>query len=93
LVLKRSFCGSVFFVYGLDFRGLCMGLLKINGKEEMFSDNKMPATITDLLRRLGVDSTTVVAELEGQIIERKNFSTTPLLAGQTIELVRFVPGG
>jgi thiamine biosynthesis protein ThiS len=70
-----------------------MGLLKINGKEQTFPDNKMPATVADLLRHLGVDSTTVVAELEGQIVERKNFSITPLHAEQTIELVRFVPGG
>ncbi|MGD0571434.1 MAG: sulfur carrier protein ThiS [Sedimentisphaerales bacterium] len=70
-----------------------MGLLKINGKEQIFPDSKMPATIADLLRQLGVDSTTVVAELQGQIIERKNFPTTPLHAGQNIELVRFVPGG
>ena len=70
-----------------------MSLLKINGKEREFADSKMPATMADLLRQLGVDSTTVVAELEGQIIERKNFSTTPLHAGQTVELVRFVPGG
>lgn len=93
MILKRSFRGSVFFVYGLDLRGLCMGLLKINGKEQIFPDNKMPATVADLLRQLGVDSTTIVAELQGKIIERKNFSTTPLHAGQTIELVRFVPGG
>jgi sulfur carrier protein len=70
-----------------------MGLLKINGKEQIFPDNKMPATIADLLRQLGVNSTTVVAEIEGQIIERKNFSTTPLHADQNIELIRFVPGG
>jgi thiamine biosynthesis protein ThiS len=70
-----------------------MGLLKINGKEEIFPDNKMPATIADLLRHLGVDSTTVVAELEGQIIERAKFSTTNLRDGHSIELVRFVPGG
>jgi thiamine biosynthesis protein ThiS len=70
-----------------------MGLLKINGKEQTFPDNKMPATVADLLRHLGVDSTTVVAELDGQIIERKNFATTTLSAGQNIELIRFVPGG
>ena len=70
-----------------------MGLLKINGKEQMFPEGKMPATIAELLSSLGVNSTTVVAELDGQIIERKNFSTTPLRDGQTIELVRFVPGG
>ena len=70
-----------------------MGLLKVNGKEKIFPDNKMPATVADLLRCLGVDSTTVVAELEGQIIERAKFSTTNLRDGQSIELVRFVPGG
>jgi thiamine biosynthesis protein ThiS len=70
-----------------------MSLLKINGKEHEFADGKMPATIADLLSSLSVDSTAVVAELEGQIIERKNFSTTPLRTGQNIELIRFVPGG
>jgi thiamine biosynthesis protein ThiS len=70
-----------------------MGFLKINGKEEIFPDNKLPATIADLLRHLGVDSATVVAELDGQIIERVKFSTINLHDGQSIELVRFVPGG
>jgi sulfur carrier protein len=70
-----------------------MGFLKINGKEQMFPEGKMPATVADLLRHLGVDSTTVVAELDGQIIERKNFASATLSAGQNIELVRFVPGG
>ena len=70
-----------------------MGLLKINGKEQEFADNKMPATVADLLRQLGVDSTTVVAELQGQIIERKNFSTTPLHAGQTYRTRQIRPGG
>jgi thiamine biosynthesis protein ThiS len=70
-----------------------MGVLKINGKEKTFPEKRMPATIADLLTILGVDSATVVAELDGQIIERASFSTTPLRNGQTIELVRFVPGG
>ena len=70
-----------------------MGLLKVNGKEQAFSDEKMPSTVAELLRQLGVDSTTVVAEVDGQIIERKQFLTTPVHAGQAIELVRFVPGG
>jgi thiamine biosynthesis protein ThiS len=70
-----------------------MSILKINGKDKSFADNSMPATLTDLLRHLAIDSATVVAELDGQIIERAKFSTTNLRAGQTIELVRFVPGG
>ncbi len=70
-----------------------MDVLKINGKEHKFADGKMPATIAELLSSLGVDSATVVAELEGQIIERAKFSTIALHAGHSIELVRFVPGG
>jgi len=68
-------------------------VLKINGGEKSFPDDKMPATLADLLSILGVDSATVVAELDGQIIERANFPATHLRAGQNIELVRFVPGG
>jgi thiamine biosynthesis protein ThiS len=70
-----------------------MGVLKINGEEKPFADDKMPATLMALLSILGVDSATVVAELDGQIIERVNFADTPLKDGQSIELVRFVPGG
>ena len=70
-----------------------MSVLKINGKDKKFEDDKMPATLTDLLRLMKVDSATVVAELDGQIIERANFATTPLKDGQTLELVRFIPGG
>jgi thiamine biosynthesis protein ThiS len=70
-----------------------MGMLKISGRETTFADGDMPATIADLLERLGVDAATVVAEIDGSIIERASFASTQLQAGQTIELVRFVPGG
>jgi sulfur carrier protein len=70
-----------------------MSVLKINGKDKSFEDDKTPATLADLLQHLRVDSATVVAELDGQIIERANFAATFLKNGQSIELVRFVPGG
>ncbi len=70
-----------------------MSVLKVNGQKNTFPEGKMPATIKDLLLSLGVDSAAVVAELDGQIIERANFATTTLHDGQSIELVRFVPGG
>ncbi len=70
-----------------------MGTLKINGKEETFADDKTPVTIADLLQELGVDAATVVAELDGQIVEKANFSDMSLHDGQRIELIRFVPGG
>lgn len=72
---------------------LNMNVLKINGKDKQFEGDKMPDTLADLLQLLRVDSATVVAELDGQIIERANFATTHLKTGQSIELVRFVPGG
>jgi thiamine biosynthesis protein ThiS len=70
-----------------------MSVLKINGKETPFEANRMPATLAELLALLGVDTATVVAEVDGRIIERANFAPTTLHDGQNIELVRFVPGG
>jgi sulfur carrier protein len=70
-----------------------MNVLRINGKETLFDQDKMPATIAELLSAIGVDSSAVVAEVDGSIIERANFATATLHDGQNIELVRFVPGG
>ena len=69
-----------------------MYALKINGVERPFSQG-LPTNLADLLQRLGVDAATVVAEIDGQIVERKDFATTLLRSGQSVELVRFVGGG
>jgi len=69
-----------------------MAILKINGVERRFEDG-LPASLADLLARLGVDAATVVAEVDGQIVRRDAFAGTPLREGQSIELVRFVGGG
>ncbi len=69
-----------------------MAVLKINGKEKNF-DGSLPATLSELLTELKVDVATVVAEVDGEIIEREKFSSFNLNEGQNIELVRFVPGG
>jgi sulfur carrier protein len=70
-----------------------MDMLRINGQEKQFPAGKFPASLADLLEQLGVEAATVVAELDGQIIEREKFAQTELRSGQNIELVRFVPGG
>jgi len=70
-----------------------METLRINGQERQFDSGRMPGTLAELLEQLGIKAATVVAEVDGQIIERDKFSRTPLHAGQSIELVRFVPGG
>ena len=70
-----------------------METLKVNGIEKQFPPGRLPATVDKLLEHLNIEAATVVAELDGQIVERKNFAATTLQSGQTIELVRFVPGG
>ena len=69
-----------------------MKTLKINGSEKEFPGG-IPETLAELLKKLNVKAETVVAEIDGQIIERDNFKTTKLTEGQKIELIRFVPGG
>ena len=66
--------------------------LTINGKEREFPAG-IPKTLTELLGGLNINQATVVAEIDGKIIERQNFAQTQLSAGQSIELVRFVGGG
>ena len=66
--------------------------LKINGKEKKFEDN-LPATLSELLTSLEIDAATVVAEIDGKIIERKDFDKTALKDQMSIELIRFVGGG
>ena len=72
--------------------GLRMEILKINGVEKRFP-NGLPQTLTELLEELHIDAATVVAEIDGKIIAKENFSKTPLAYDQNIELIRFVGGG
>lgn len=70
-----------------------MEVLKINGVERQFPDGQLPSTVAKLLDQLGVKPATVVAEIDGRIIESKKFTQTQLRNGQSIELVRFMGGG
>ena len=67
--------------------------LKINGSEKEFPEDQLPQTLAELLEKLDTDNATVVAEIDGEIIERKDFANTLLKPDQSIELVRFVGGG
>ena len=70
-----------------------MKTLKINGKEKQFSEDNLPKNLIELLDRMDISQTTVVAEIDGVIIERKDFAETEIGPGQSIELVQFVGGG
>ena len=72
--------------------GLRMETLRINGIEKQFPIG-IPQTLTELLEQLDINEATIVAEIDGKIIERQNFAQTQLSSGQSIELVRFVEGG
>ena len=67
--------------------------LKINGKEKLFNTETLPETLADLLSRLEIHYATVVAEIDGTIVKRKDFAATRIKPGQSIELIRLVGGG
>jgi thiamine biosynthesis protein ThiS len=52
-----------------------------------------PATVKDLLDRLGLDPRGVVVELNRRIVRRPEHTQTPLQDGDAVELVHFVGGG
>jgi len=52
-----------------------------------------PATIKDLLDRLGLDGRGVVVELNRRIVRRPEHPDTALQDGDAVELVHFVGGG
>ena len=70
-----------------------MKTLKINGKEKQFAEDNFPKDLIELLDQMDINQATIVAEIDGVIIERKNFSETKISPGQSIELIRFVGGG
>jgi sulfur carrier protein len=69
-----------------------MKTLRVNGEEKSF-DGDAPGTLLELLEKIGLEPATVVAEIDGAIIERARFGQTAINDGQKIELVRFVGGG
>ncbi len=70
-----------------------METLKINGVEKQLPAGQLPETLAELLRQLGIEATMVVAEVDGQLVEWKNFAQTSLSKCQRIELWRLMVGG
>ncbi len=67
--------------------------LSVNGQAHRFEVGTFPATVAALIVHLGLDSGMVVAEVNGDIVGRDDFSSRALKPGDTVELVRFVGGG
>jgi thiamine biosynthesis protein ThiS len=51
------------------------------------------ATVTDLLRELGLDSGRVAIERNLEILPRQKWAETPVVPGDHYEIVQFVGGG
>ena len=69
-----------------------MEVLRINGVDKEFPAG-LPATLAELLDQLEINQATVVAEIDGVIVERGDFVRTKLSCSESIELLRFVGGG
>ena len=63
--------------------------LTVNGEELSFTGG----TLESLLLHIGIDHSAVVAEVNGEIILRDNFSPREEHEGDVKELFRFVGGG
>jgi sulfur carrier protein len=50
-------------------------------------------TLSELLAELTLAEHAVVAELNGSVIDRKDYAATRLAGGDVVELIRFVGGG
>ena len=69
-----------------------MEVLTINGQKKEFPGG-IPQTLAELLDKLDISQATVVAQIDGQIIQREAFAQSKLLGGQSIELLRLMGGG
>ena len=64
--------------------------LTVNGEGRLVPG---PATVQDLLERLGLDPRGIVVELNRRIVRRPDIGLTSLHDGDVLELVHFVGGG
>lgn len=63
--------------------------LRLNGRDT----ETTARTLGELIERHGLADRRIVAEVDGEIVARSEWSRTPLKAGSTVELVHFKGGG
>ena len=64
--------------------------ITVNGKGAECPDG---ASLSDLLRQLGLSPDRIVVERNGEIVPAEAFASTVLGEGDTLELLQFVGGG
>lgn len=66
--------------------------MKVNGKEISLNEG-VPKSLFHFLEEMGINSQTVAVELNGEIINREDWSITFLKNSDKIEIIKFVGGG
>ena len=64
--------------------------VKINGETHTFNDN---ITLENIINNLNITISSIVAEVNGQVITKEKFSNTIIKDNDVIELIKFVGGG
>jgi sulfur carrier protein len=67
-------------------------IVELNGRTEQLPDD---ATVADAVKAVGVNGETrgVAVAVDGEVVRRADWVTTPLADRQAIEVVRAVQGG
>lgn len=66
--------------------------MKVNGKEFSLNPNTKKSLL-NFLEEMGINAQTVAVELNGDIINREDWSKTFLQNSDKIEIIKFVGGG
>ena len=64
--------------------------ITVNGKEQTYN---APLTVAVLLQELNLRSEQVAVEVNLKILDRSNFSTSPLQENDKVEILSFIGGG
>jgi|Wag4MinimDraft_12_1082652.scaffolds.fasta_scaffold00050_19 sulfur carrier protein len=62
----------------------------VNGENHILEES---LTIRELIGKFGINTETVVVELNKQIVAKENFGSTKLNDSDKVEIVHFVGGG
>jgi sulfur carrier protein len=67
-------------------------IVELNGRTEQLPDG---ATVADAVKAVGADGETrgVAVAVDGEVVRRAEWVTTPLAEQQAVEIVRAVQGG
>jgi sulfur carrier protein len=67
--------------------------LAINGQNRSFDNLTPPVSLAQAIAAMDLKGDRIAVEHNGQIVQRANWSDTPVSTGDHLEVVHFVGGG